>query len=609
MAHRPISFLVGPGRKSLDLMPSCFGSFRRKAVLPPQPRSRGNPPTHRPDCVEKCARYSSLRKSESKNPPPQIQNDPFLPGAASPPTRPQSVVVPRFLSAGLQIFGRAVVILYLVCAFASFPHTALGGSNSRAIDSALASITAEELRESVFFLADPAFEGRKAGTLAAQRAARWLAERFRTLGLTPAGESGDYFQAFGDGMLNVLGIIHGTDPILAEQIIVVGAHFDHIGYRRSHDGENVVVPGADDNATGVAAVLELAEALMLVPVARSVLFALWDGEEKGLLGSRHWVKNSTVPLNRVKVAINLDMVGRLREDRLHVVGARSGVGWRRLFALQNAEGLRLIFSWNLRPDSDHVSFYEAGIPSAMLHTGLHEDYHRPTDTPDRIDYAGMERVVRYALRVIYDLGSRQTLPAFRPEAHKEKPWEELEVAVPRLGIECRQTGENGRGLSVLRVLPQSPAEKAGLKPGDCVLGVNGHEVVAFEEFAWLVASAQESVELLLEHAPEPERRVVRVPLRGKPWPFGLACKVDPADPGVAVVLQVVPGSPAAIAGIQPGDRIWELDGQRLGENPLENLEELAARWRADLAAPAISLTLEREGRVLRATLPPHPSRN
>ena len=159
-------------------------------------------------------------------------------------------------------------------------------------------------------------------------------------------------------------ILPGSDPKFRDQVIVVGAHYDHVGYggRLSLGPSGYIHPGADDNASGTAAVLELAKAFTVLSAApkRSIVFAAWDAEEKGLLGSKYWVAHPTLPLEHVVAAVNLDMIGRLRDEHLIVFGVRSGYGWRRLLSSQNVDaGLQLDFSWSLKPNADHYPFFDA----------------------------------------------------------------------------------------------------------------------------------------------------------------------------------------------------------------------------------------------------------
>jgi hypothetical protein len=486
-----------------------------------------------------------------------------------------------------------------------------GGGTVRSLEAATSSITAQELSQYVNLLADPAFEGREAGSPAGQKAARWLAGELNQLGLAPAGSGGDYLQPFGEGYFNVLAFLPGSDPQLAGQVVLLGAHFDHVGYnrRRKRDSQQVY-PGADDNASGVAGVLELAEAFChyAPAVRRSVVFAFWDAEEIGLLGSKHWVQHPTLPQEQVVAAINLDMIGRLRQDNLHIVGSRSGLGWRRMFVLHNTSELTLSFSWALQPDSDHISFFDAGIPSVMLHTGLHEDYHRPTDTADRINYTGMQRVVQFAFALAFDLATRDQSPPYRPEAGEEKPPERKGDSIVRLGLEFRTDSPNGHPVEVARVLPGTPAENSGIRPGDQILRVAGREDLQPEQLRELVASTEGAITLALRRPGEEAVREVLVPLQGPPMPLGLELGWDPADPEVAVVVGVLPASPAALAGVQAGDRIWEVNQTPLKADPVGTFVQMVKSHRSLPSEALLTLLIERDGKLLRLAVP-DPLRN
>lgn len=271
---------------------------------------------------------------------------------------------------------------------------------------ALESIKAEELSEYVGRLADDAMEGREAGTRGGRAAGDYLAGQYAAIHLPGAGTDGGYFQPFMPNFRNVLAILRGSDPQLRDQVIVVGAHYDHVGYGGrglSLGPYGYIHPGADDNASGSSAVLELAKALTILspPPKRSILLAAWDAEEKGLLGSKHWVAHPTVPLEHVVAVLNLDMIGRLRDEHLIMFGSRSGYGWRRLISLENNDcGLRLDFSWSLKPNADHYPFFERDIPVLMLHTGVHGQYHRPSDTAKLINSPGMTQVTRLLFGVV-----------------------------------------------------------------------------------------------------------------------------------------------------------------------------------------------------------------
>ena len=224
------------------------------------------------------------------------------------------------------ILPPAAAVLFC-CTWTVSVHAVEKNSSYRA---ALESIQADELSEQVGRLADAAMEGREAGTRGGRAAADYLADQYARLHLRGAGVEGGFLQPFAPNFRNVLAILEGGDPQLRDQVIVVGAHYDHVGYGGrgySLGPYGYIHPGADDNASGTAAVLELAEAFTVLsgPPKRSILFAAWDAEEKGLLGSKHWVAHPTVPLDRVAAAVNLDMVGRLRDEHLIVFGSRSGL--------------------------------------------------------------------------------------------------------------------------------------------------------------------------------------------------------------------------------------------------------------------------------------------
>ena len=214
---------------------------------------------------------------------------------------------------------------------------------------------------------------------------------------------------------NVIGILPGTDPALASEAIVLGAHYDHLGR-----AGGAVHPGADDNASGTAVVLGLARAFAAAGgSARTLVVALFSGEEIGLLGSAHYVKEPAVPIERTVAMLNFDMVGRMRNDRLTVGGIESGANLRALLA-QATSGDRLDLVLHDSPygPSDHTSFYSAGVPVLFFHTGVHGDYHTPGDTADKLNVAGMAEVARVSLNIAGRLGgdARPTYVKLSPPA-------------------------------------------------------------------------------------------------------------------------------------------------------------------------------------------------
>src|SRR3954469_13678061 len=306
-------------------------------------------------------------------------------------------------------------------AFCSSAATAV---NNASCTAAMESITTDELYPYVEVLADDVYEGRAAGSRGGHAAAQWLIQQLRPFQLMPGGTDGSYVQKFNDDCRNILVLQQGDDPQLQNEVIVVGAHYDHVGYGNRNNSFGPIGKihnGADDNASGTSVMLEAIEAFARsgLKTRRTILFAFWDGEERGLVGSRYWIAHPTLPINRVKLDITLDMVGRLRDERLYLMGSRSGYGMRRLFSDPVEDSLSLDFSWDIQANSDHWPFLEKRIPIALLHTGLHSDYHRPTDDVEKINRQGMREVCRYLFASLVHVANEDRLPTFRDAVRRE----------------------------------------------------------------------------------------------------------------------------------------------------------------------------------------------
>jgi hypothetical protein len=356
-----------------------------------------------------------------------------------------------------------------------------------------AAVSAAEAARHIAVLADDTLEGREAGSRGGRAAAAYLVEQLEKLGLEPAGDDGGYCQRFG-GMQNVLALLRGADPVLSRELVILGAHYDHVGYgtrANSYGPIGFIHNGADDNASGVAGLLEFARMLDRLPrPRRSILIAFWDGEEKGLLGSRHFIRVRPPAVDRLTpvFCVNLDMIGRLRGDRLIVYGSRTAIGLRTAVARINSDperaaGLDIAFDWDLEEDSDHHTFILAGIPTLMFHTGLHDQYHRPSDDIELVNFAGIEPVMQVVAGFTLAVAdSPAPPPVFRPESRREsnsarRRLEAVAADPPsgqrgRWGIGTRSDAGDPAVPIVVRVSRDLPAGASGLQPGDRIISVD-----------------------------------------------------------------------------------------------------------------------------------------
>jgi hypothetical protein len=417
-----------------------------------------------------------------------------------------------------QWFFAATTVLYI-----AFCGSAALAVNNALYAAAMESITTDELYHYVEVLADDVYEGRAAGSRGGHAAAQWLIQQLRPFRLTPAGTDGDYVQKFSDDCRNILVLQRGDDPQVQNEVIVVGAHYDHVGYGNSNNSFGPVGKihnGADDNASGTSAMLETIEAFARsgLKTRRTILFAFWDGEERGLIGSRFWISHPTLPIEHVKLNITLDMVGRLRDERLYLMGTRSGYGMRRLFSDPVDDSLALDFSWDIKANSDHWPFIEQRIPIALLHTGLHSDYHRPTDDAEKINRQGLREVCRYLFATIVRVANEDRLPTFRSDVRRESesmrrtfeqalPQASLarwpaDQPRPRLGMSWREDDAEPGSVFLVRVVGGTPAEAAGLEVGDRIDELDERPFADAAEFQreinQFLESARPDIKMLIE---------------------------------------------------------------------------------------------------------------
>jgi hypothetical protein len=385
---------------------------------------------------------------------------------------------------------RAAILAAIVAAAGCQPaHTAPG-----------VALTPDSLaiRRDIFYLASDALAGRLTGTPGNDSAAAYIARRYAALGLRPM--SAGFLQRFvarpptrgGPSpslpTQNVFAVLPGRDPALRGQYIVIGAHFDHLGTSTEGaldpDDKHAVRRGADDNASGTAAVLELARLLAASPTRRSIIFANFSGEEEGLLGSAFFVEHSPVPIDSIDAMLNFDMVGRLKNDKLIVYGITTAKELPSLLDTATAmSGLRITAQGDGFGASDQSSFFAKDIPGLHFFTDLHDDYHRASDIPERINAAGEARVVAIAERVAREIGDRGPRLTFVRAVAAAPVSATREGSDVYLGSIPDMAGGDTPGLRLTGVRAGSPAEIAGLKAGDIIVEFAGAPVKDLFEYS------------------------------------------------------------------------------------------------------------------------------
>jgi aminopeptidase YwaD len=311
---------------------------------------------------------------------------------------------------------------------------------------------------------------------------------------------------------NVVGILPGSDPTLKDENIVIGAHYDHLGFgyygTRDSSSEGQIHPGADDNASGIGVLLQLAEQLSRsssIP-ARTIVFAAFSGEELGLHGSRQYVNYPPLPLSPTKAMFNFDMVGRLRDNRLTVFGTHSAKELSRI-VLEEAQKLGLQITESDRVGrSDHMSFYNRKVPALHFFTGSHPDYHRPGDTWEKLNIEGMAKITELAWGITQRVANSKepmnfvSLPS-RPPASGDTAQQGYGAYLGSIP----DFGANGDGVRLAGVSEGSPAAIAGLRGGDVIIRFADMRIQSLEDLRAALSSKNpgDSVEIIVLRNSQP----------------------------------------------------------------------------------------------------------
>lgn len=347
-------------------------------------------------------------------------------------------------------------------------------------------------------VSEAAFQG-----LVDVRSMRRVASRNQSSGLPYVARIVTSLEPNQGAVHNVVGYLAGRDPKLKDEFIVVGAHYDHLGYGEigSRSQSDLIHAGADDNASGTAAVLALAEHFAKVGSKRSIIFQLYSGEEEGLLGSEAWCKAHPATLKSTAAMINLDMVGRLRKEELFVYGTSTWDSWEKLLGGVSVPGVQLKLGVQSRGDSDQASFARRNVPVLFFNTGLHDEYHTERDVLATLNFGGMARVADVAARTIAAVDALPTRPTFSKDAvlgnlPGDRSAESTQRSI-RVGM-IPDMAAGGPGVRISGVSVKSPAERAGFKEGDRIVEFNGKKVDDLEtlQAAYLTAKPGDTVKVV-----------------------------------------------------------------------------------------------------------------
>jgi len=340
----------------------------------------------------------------------------------------------------------------------------------------------ESILKDISYLAQDKLEGRLVGTAGEKMAADYISKRYLALGLKTFPSYVNFQQEYvvhkkpnphsltptGDvASQNVIGYIDNN----AEQYVIIGAHYDHLGYGHFGtlwDGDPAIHNGADDNASGVAAMLEIAKQLVNGPKNNNYIFMAFSGEELGLWGSNYWVKNPCVDLGKINYMINLDMVGRLNAERaLAIHGTGTSPIWDKQLDPLNRYNFNLVKSASGVGPSDHTSFYNSDIPVLHFFTGQHKDYHKPSDDIEFINAEGIIDIGNYILDIIINVDAHKKI-----EFSKTK---DESTEVPDFKVTLGVMPDylfSGKGMRIDGLKEGRPAFKADMKKGDIVIKID-----------------------------------------------------------------------------------------------------------------------------------------
>ncbi len=319
---------------------------------------------------------------------------------------------------------------------------------------------------------------------------------------------------------NVVGYIEGTDKSKSQEYIVIGGHFDHLGWgddNSTYKGKTKMVHnGADDNASGTSAVIELSRIFSKNPTKRPIIFVAFNAEEKGLLGSSYFVKNSPVPINQIVSMLNFDMVGRMKDNSLSMLGTGSSMYFSRVIdSIAAIDSLNISKMQEGFSPSDNSSFFAESIPVLMFFSGLHSDYHSPADDYDKINFEGMNRIINFAEKIVYTIGNENNKPDINKSINTD-PKKDMKPSYGNVwfGI-VPDFGEDPNGLKISGTSESSPAQKAGLQNADIITEFAGKKVKNLYDLTYCLKEAKAGDKVIVKYLRAGKEKSVEVELKKK----------------------------------------------------------------------------------------------
>jgi hypothetical protein len=303
---------------------------------------------------------------------------------------------------------------------------------------------------------------------------------------------------------NVIASLEGSDPLLNKEYVIIGAHHDHLGMggpgSSSRAQDTVAVHfGADDNASGVAGVLEISEVASVASPSRSMVFATFGAEEMGLVGSKYLTENSPVDIDAVQAMINLDMIGRLNEDRqLQVGGIGTSPGFRALLdSLNSSYNFNIKYSNEGFGPSDHAAFYAKDVPVLFISTGAHTDYHTPDDHLSAINLAGAQEVMLFASEIALALANQRERIAFTEAGPKVRGSSRSRRGGITLGLMPDMNYDGSEGMPVMFVTDGRPAAVGGIQKGDIIIAIEGKHVGNVYDYMDRLGQLKEGMDIVV----------------------------------------------------------------------------------------------------------------